>query len=357
MFDLGGGTFDVSILKMKGTVLTVLAMNGDSNLGGEDIDNNLIEHFLKEMGLTSNIDDHLHQELKNECLKLKQTLSKSDCANIFIEKKKFEMTRAKFDDLNYELFEEMLKITKRILAEKNLKKDEIDEILLVGGSTRIKALQKMLQTFFGQTLNHTVSADEAVALGAAIQAHIKFSDPELLNPKKAIKLFDVCPYTISTDIANGKVDFVIPKNSPIPIEVTKKYKPVSHNQTSIIVAVFEGESEYQIENRKLGQFTYGLSYSYWSTRYINCKFSMDENGVLSVTGRAGKGNKNELLEDKKTNTTFYHKDFEIEIDLRMKYMKETKANDVDIDVQSLISESEPDILQDEDQKRKQLLIL
>lgn len=262
VFDMGGGTFDVSILETDGKLFEVKAVGGDAHLGGEDFNNKLLDYFVREidekLSLDVSSDKTAISRLLKQCEKAKINLSTSEVADIKIKslfkKIDFEstITRARFEELNAEAFEKAIKIVEETLLDAEMSVEDIDEVILVGGSTFIPKVQTMLQEFFdGKQLNKKVKPDEAVAYGAAVLASVlsgeQADDFEMV-------LLDVTPISLGTDLKDGKMNVIIKKNTPIPTEVSQLYTTVTDNQSRMEVGVYEGENEDIKDNKVLGNF-------------------------------------------------------------------------------------------------------
>lgn len=269
IFDLGGGTFDVSLVTIDGVgKFKVKAVAGDTHLGGEDFDNRMVNYCVEEFKKKWNKDltgnERALGRLKVACEKAKRILSYATEAFIeleyFVEGIDFSMkiTRAKFEELNMSLFKECMKQVETCLADSNMNKGSVDEVILVGGSTRIQKIQRMLQEFFdGKELCKNINPDEAVAYGAAVMA-AKLSG-ETSEMVKELMLMDVTPLSLGTEV-NGEVMWVlIPKNTPIPTKKTKTFTTCSDNQSSMETKVYQGERTKSTDNYLLGSFTiYGI---------------------------------------------------------------------------------------------------
>lgn len=295
IFDLGGGTFDVSILTIENGIFTVKATGGDTRLGGEDFDNNLVEYLLKEaeaQGLpNAKGDSRTMQRLRKAAEAAKREISTSKTAEIrldaYMDKKDFKLTvtREKFEQLNKGPFAMCIETVKRVLKDAKLKPDAINEIVLVGGSTRIPKLQEMLVAQFnGKALCKTLNPDEAVAYGAAVQGAI-------LNGKRNSKtdsllLMDVTPLSLGIETTGRIMSVVIPRNTPIPCVKTSTYTTETNYQTKVDVSVYEGERLKSDENNLLGEFTIsGIESAKRGEPQINVSFAIDSNGILNVTAK------------------------------------------------------------------------
>ena len=289
VFDLGGGTFDVSLLSIEDGVFEVLATAGDTHLGGEDFDQRVIDHFVKIVNERS--DGDLTKDLKamgalkREVEKAKRTLSSQMSVRIeidsFFEGKDFSesLTRAKFEELNLDLFRKTMKPVEQVLKDANIKKSEVDDIVLVGGSTRIPKVQQLLEDYFGKRASKDINPDEAVAHGAAIQAGI-LSGEDLA---KEMVLIDVCPLTLGIETTGGIMAKLIPRNTVIPTRKSQVFSTAADNQNVVLISIFEGERSMTKDNNHLGKFELtGIPPAPRSIPQIEVTFEIDANGILKV---------------------------------------------------------------------------
>jgi len=302
VFDLGGGTFDVSLLTIDNGVFEVIATNGDTHLGGEDFDQRVIEHLMKvyekKRGVDVRGDVRAVQKLRREAEKAKRALSSEHTTRVEIESfhqgRDFSevLTRAKFEELNSDLFKSTLKPVTKVLEDAGLDKKDVDEVVLVGGSTRIPKVQKLVQNFFdGKLPNTGINPDEAVAYGAAVQAGVLGGESTATN----LVLLDVCPLTLGIETVGGVMSKLISRNSVVPTKKTDMYSTADDNQDVVTISVYEGERALVKDNHLLGKFDLtGIPLAKRGVPQIEVTFEIDVNGLLRVqavergTGRSEK---------------------------------------------------------------------
>ena len=293
IFDLGGGTFDVSILTIdEGSLFEVKSTAGDTHLGGEDFDQRLVEHLTKEFerkhkkSISGN--PRAIRRLRTACERAKRTLSSSAQANIEIDSL-YEgvdfytsITRARFEELCSDLFRKTLEPVEQALRDAKMSKADVDEVVLVGGSTRIPRIQKLLEDFMGgKKLNKSINPDEAVAYGAAVQAAILSGDEH--ETIKDILLIDVAALSLGIETAGGVMTNIIDRNSRVPCKQSKVFTTYADNQPAVTVQVFEGERVMTKDNNKLGTFNLeGIPPAPRGVPQIEVTFDLDVNGILNV---------------------------------------------------------------------------
>lgn len=327
VFDLGGGTFDVSVLEIGDGVHEVLSTSGDTHLGGDDFDQKVMdwicEEFKKQEGIDLSGDKQAMQRVKEAAEKAKCELSSVFETNInlpFItadangpKHLDLNLTRAKFEELCYDLLERCKKPVEQAIQDAGISKSEINEVVLVGGSSRIPAVQKLVKDYTGKEPNQSVNPDEVVAVGAAVQAGV------LAGEVKDIVLLDVTPLTLGIETLGGVMTPLVPRNTTIPVSKSQVFSTAENNQTAVDIQVLQGERPMARDNKSLGMFRLeGIAPAMRGIPQIEVTFDIDANGIVNVSAKDKATNKEQKITI--TNSSNLSED---DID---KMVKEAEAN-------------------------------
>ena len=304
VFDLGGGTFDVSILEIGDGVHEVLSTSGDTHLGGDDFDKKIIdwicEEFKKQEGMDLTNDKQAMQRIKEAAEKAKCELSSVVETSINLpyitadangpKHLELSLTRAKFEELSHDLLERCKKPVEQALSDAGLSKNDINEVVLVGGSTRIPAVQQLVKDYTGKEPNQSVNPDEVVAVGAAVQAGV------LAGEVKDIVLLDVTPLTLGIETLGGVMTPLVPRNTTIPVSKSQVFSTAENNQTAVDINVLQGERPMASDNKSLGMFRLeGIAPAMRGVPQIEVTFDIDANGIVNVSAKDKATNKEQKI--------------------------------------------------------------
>ncbi|MFM1756637.1 MAG: Fe-S protein assembly chaperone HscA [Bacteroidota bacterium] len=281
VYDLGGGTFDISILKISNGIFEVLSTNGDTYLGGDDLDRAIIEYWLKSWKVSdANNHKQLQQELRLAAEQAKITLSNADIFETEFEGEKISITKEIFENLIQPIVKRTMDCCSNAMRDAGLQVSDIHTVLMVGGSTRVPMVKQMVADFFQQAVNDSVNPDEVVALGAAVQADI------LAGNNQSMLLLDITPLSLGIETMGGLMDVLLPRNAKIPTKAGRQYTTQKDGQTGMVISVYQGERDLVKDNRKLGEFTLtGIPNMPAGLPKVDVSFLINADGILQVSAK------------------------------------------------------------------------